>query len=44
MLKVKVRYTGPTTSIMTGPESDAQGEGKIHMTNYLEHQTLVLSF
>jgi hypothetical protein len=30
MLKVKVRYTGPTTSKMTGPESDAQGEGKIH--------------
>ena len=29
MLKVKVRYTGQTTSKMTGPESDAQGEGKI---------------
>ena len=34
MLKVKVRYTGQTTSKMTGPESDAQGEGKIHWTNY----------
>jgi hypothetical protein len=30
MLKVKVRCTGPNTSKMTGPESDAQGEGKIH--------------
>jgi hypothetical protein len=34
MLKVKVRYTGPTTSKMTGLESHAQGEGKIHWTNY----------
>jgi hypothetical protein len=34
MLKVKLRYTGPTTSEMIGPESDDQGEGKIHWTNY----------
>ena len=30
MLKVKVRYTGQTTSKMTGPESDAQGEGQTY--------------
>jgi hypothetical protein len=42
MLKVKVRYTGPTTSKMIGPESDAQGEGKIPCTNYfLNDRTIV---
>jgi len=34
MLKVKVRYTGPTTSKMTGPESDAQGEGQTYKAFY----------